>query len=535
MTSVPPDPDLVRDRTTAFVATGLASLPVVVAAGRASTGRWVPQGDDAYFTLRSLDVATEHHPLLGAWSSGSADIERDVNNLGPLQLDLLAPFTKVVPMAGTAIGVAVVQVAAIVTIAWLIRRVAGYRAVLPVMAAVALMTWVMGSEMLITPRQHQYLLLPYLCVLVAAWAAAAGDRWAIVPFVAAGSLVTQTHLSYPILVAAVAVPAVGGQIIAFVQSDDPRAHGRPWAVAAALAAVLWSQTLIDQWFGWGNLRAVLASPGETEAAGFATGLRIVADVLIAPRGYLRPGFADYDPNGSIAGDARLSAFVVVWIVLGGAAVVAWRTSHRTAGAGLAVAAAAIAASVVDAAQLPVTQFGLTAANYRWLWPTGAFLVIGGLLAVQRYVRVRDPRHAAVAFAVPLVAIVGLNLPTSYQVDQPEVYRDRIVATTDLTEQLEAADLGRIDGPVVIDQSRMYFGHPFAYPVAVVLRDRGFEYRLEGTQQRRRFGESRVADGTEPYRLVLLHGDDARVRDGGADVIAYIGGPDPVAVILEELG
>ena len=53
-----------------------------------------PTGDDAYFTVRSRDVLTAHHPLLGAWSSGSLDLETPINNLGPIQLDLLAPFTR---------------------------------------------------------------------------------------------------------------------------------------------------------------------------------------------------------------------------------------------------------------------------------------------------------------------------------------------------------------------------------------------------------------------------------------------------------
>ena len=68
-------------------------------------GDWVPTGDDAYFTVRSRDVLTDHHPLLGAWSSGSLDLANPINNLGPMQLDLLAPFTKVAPMGGTAIAV----------------------------------------------------------------------------------------------------------------------------------------------------------------------------------------------------------------------------------------------------------------------------------------------------------------------------------------------------------------------------------------------------------------------------------------------
>src|SRR5215213_10358922 len=100
----------------------LVCLPIMWAALRAAAGNWVPIGDDAYFTVRSRDVLTSHHPLLGAWSSGSLDLTTPINNLGPLQLDLLAPFTRWTPMGGTAIGVAVVNIAAVVAIAWMMRR-----------------------------------------------------------------------------------------------------------------------------------------------------------------------------------------------------------------------------------------------------------------------------------------------------------------------------------------------------------------------------------------------------------------------------
>ena len=74
-------------------------LPIVWAAVRAAAGGWAPIGDDAYFTVRSRDVVTTHHPLLGAWSSGSLDLRTPINNLGPTQLDLLAPFTRFTPWA----------------------------------------------------------------------------------------------------------------------------------------------------------------------------------------------------------------------------------------------------------------------------------------------------------------------------------------------------------------------------------------------------------------------------------------------------
>ena len=84
-----------------WVALAVALTPFAVAVVRAGLRHWMPVGDAAYFTVRSRDVLTAHHPLLGAWSSGSSVVGVPVNNLGPLQLDLLAPFTRVAPYLGT--------------------------------------------------------------------------------------------------------------------------------------------------------------------------------------------------------------------------------------------------------------------------------------------------------------------------------------------------------------------------------------------------------------------------------------------------
>lgn len=513
-----------------MAATALAILPIVVAAVRAMVTDWVPTGDDAYFTLRSMDVATEHHPLLGAWSSGSVDLDRHVNNLGPLQLDLLAPFTRIAPMAGTAVGVAVVHIAAIVTIAWSVSRVAGPRAVLPAMGGVALMTWVMGSEMLITPRQHQYLLVPFLLVLVAAWAAAAGDRWALVPFVAAGSLVVQTHLSYPILVAGLAVPAVAGQVVAARRERSLDRWRRPWIVATALAAVLWIQTVVDQLVGWGNLGAVLSSPGETDSAGVSTGIRIVADVVAGRAGYLRPGYAVFDPNERLGTGVQVAVLIVVWIALAIAgSVTILRRGMDPVGAWCAVAWVAITAGVVTAAQLPYTVFGLNSFNYRWLWPIAAFLVLGALVAAERAIRLPDRRVVPGVLAGVLVVLAVVNLPEEIEVRDPVQYADWRRVVAEMTDQLADVDL---EGPVAIDQTNLFFGHPFAYPVGVVLRDRGIDYRFDGEMQSRRFGESRVSDGSEPTRLVIYHGQGAAERWNDPDVVVSVGGTAPLVVVRE---
>lgn len=517
-------------RPLAAAAVLLVAVPVAWHGVRAAAGSWVPIGDDAYFTLRSRDVGTSHHPLLGAWSSGSADVAREVNNLGPMQLDLLAPFTRLAWAGGTAIGVVAVHLAAIAAITWLSHRLGGWRQVVATMLGVGTLAWVIGSEMLVTPRQHQYLLLTYLCLLVATWAAAAGDRWAPLVWVAAASLVAQTHLSYPILVAALAVPAVAGQAVAWRADGDARpGRRRAWTIAAALGFVLWLQTLVDQLFGWGNLGDALASSGEASAPGLATGARIVAGVLVDPRGYLRPGFATFDPASAIGTNLQVVLLLLGWVALVATTAAAHHRGHRTAAAGLATLAVAIAAGVVDAARLPTTQFDLVAANYRWLWPTAALGVLG-IASVA--VRLRAPMAPAV---LGLAALVGVaNLPRAYEIDRPHAYRDGQAAVATLADQL-LANLPARDpaGPIVIDQDEMYFGHPFGYPLGIVLAELGLEYRFEGAGQARRFGSSRVADGSEPTRLVLHHGDDAVARFDDPATVAYAPGAVPVSVTLEQ--
>lgn len=508
------------------IAVFIVCVPIVLAATRGAATGWLPIGDDAYFTLRSMDVGTAHHPLLGAWSSGSIDVDRLVNNLGPMQLDLLAPFTRWTPYGGTAVGVAAVQVTTVVVTAWVVHSIAGRRGTVVAMVPVALLTWTLGTEMLITSRQHPYLVLPYLCFLVAAWAAASGLPRATIPLVAMASLLTQTHLSYPILVAAVGVGVVVGQALAWRRADDRGEFVRSWSVAGVVVAVLWIQTVIDQFWGWGNLGDVVAAPGGGSRPDVARALAIVGEVLLAPRGYVRPGFASFDPETM---SARWPAILPLLLLLGllAATAWAWRDRRRTATAGLAIASIAVGAAMINATQLPITVFGLTAANYRWLWPTATFLLLGAATALARS---WDARRLPAAALGAVVVISVLNVPRTVQ--QPEADRylhDQNIAAA-MINQLATVEL---DGPVRIDQQNMFFGHPFGYPLAVSLRDRGLEYRFDGEVQWRRFGKDRVARGDEPTTLEMWWADGARSRRDDPRTVVYVEAEAPLAILLHD--
>ena len=146
---------------------------------------WVPLFDAAYFTVRSRDVATAHNPLVGAWSMGSREVGAWINNLGPLQLDVLAPFTKLDPYWGIAAGVAATNIAAIVGVWLASRRIVGPIGVVGAMAATVLLELNEGSLMLIEARQQLALVLPMWCTLWLAAAAWTGRAWAL-PWLALG-------------------------------------------------------------------------------------------------------------------------------------------------------------------------------------------------------------------------------------------------------------------------------------------------------------------------------------------------------------
>jgi hypothetical protein len=515
----------------------VVSLPIGFAAVRAAAGAWVPIGDDAYFTVRSKDVLTEHHPLVGAWSSGSLDLSTPINNLGPLQLDLLAVFTRWTPMGGTAIGVAVVNIAAVVAIASIVRRTAGSDAVLPAMVAVAALTWTMGSEMLITPRQHQYSILPYLCLLVATWAVARGDRWSLTIAVIAGSLVAQTHLSYPLLVAALAVVMAAGQVITS-RAGEATGGRRPLVIAGVLGLVVWSQTLLDQLAGFHNLGHVLFGSSDAGRAGLVKGAQIVAGALVSFDMLLRPGYRRFDA------EARLAApwqSVVFWVLLlaaiGGVTATAKRAGWRPV-AGAVVAIVAVIAGVIDAALLPRSLFGFTIGNYRWLWSTGAFVAM--LVLVSVWARVSPSRgavrRALVATGALAVTLPSLgNLPRSVQA----VGADRYLAEQDAVASMlsmldEAIDAGRLEGPVVVGESGMYFGHGYTYPILIELQEHDVEFRFVDPIQERRFGDGRLSDGSERQLVRLTSGDDAVAAQASAGLVAFVAGEPPVALLVEQI-
>ena len=486
---------------------------------RMLAGDWQPLGDAAYFAVRSRDVLTEHHPLLGAWSSGSSRLEESVNNLGPIQLDLLAPFTKTLGPEGLALGIGLLNLAAVVGVWVVTRRLVGPLGVLAAMAATVMLQWSMGSRQLVEGRQQWALVLPFWCLLFLVWALAAGRAWAVPPLVFVSSLIAQTHLTFAIVAAALCVVGLGGYVLVrrwaldSGVAADPVA--RPFLVGIGVAVVCWAQPLWDQFFVSGNLGRVLRS-GDAGGIGYRRGARILVDVVGTPPLWLPGSFARFDPTARLPSELEAwSRLGVVGAVTVGAGVIAAKTA-----ASPAQRVSALLAPVLvlvgwwACATIPTTSFGPARQNYRWLWPLAAFVtfaVASGLAAPARAAITRF--RVATAAGLSAVVVLGM-LPSAVTTVQrdPDIGRDdRVVGVAGELRSEIADNLPELDiqEPVVIDRTLEQVFSPFSYSIMAELQAAGIDFAVEAGIDAERFRERSIsaAEAAALPRLYIVTGSN----------------------------
>jgi len=521
------------------LALAAAVLPALVMVGRAIAAGWVPLFDAAYFTVRARDVATEHHPLVGAWSMGSREVGVWLNNLGPLQLDLLAPFTKLDPYWGTALGVGLTNVAAIAGV-WLVaRRLLGAAGVCGAMAATVLLQLNEGSLMLIEARQQLALVLPMWCVLWLAAAAWHGERWAWPWLVFAASFALQTHFTYAYQAAAVAVAATVALVVR--HRGRWRALTRVAVIGTVVAVACWAQPLWDQFAGTGNLsRVVGESGGSARSVGVERGWRILAEAAFVPPFFLPGSMGDLLRSGASPSLATSIVTLSLWLTaLVAVAVVASRAPRPSAlGSLAAIGVVALLASCFAVVKIPPTeQFGIIAQNYYWAWPVAVFaatallgwvvrsLVIapgGAGTASQRWLGA-GLATAAISGAAALLVPANRLPETDHEWD---VSRHLARPLMDdfgaaLDSQLAA---GRLDAPLLIDLGGV---RHVRYTLLAELQARDIDFRFAaGSTDLSRFGSGRCDDGSATSQLILRDGPGATRLGNAATLLAAVPGVTP---------
>ena len=497
----------------------LAALtPAVVMIVRAITSRWVPLFDAAYFTVRSRDVATSHNPLVGAWSMGSREVGVWINNLGPLQVDLLAPFTKLDPYWGTALGVGLTNIASVVGVWFLARRGFGTVGVIGAMGATVLLQLNEGSLMLIEARQQLALVLPMWCLLWLAAATWRGDRWTAPWLAFASSFVLQTHFTYAYQTLAVTSAAVVALIVQF--RSRLRDLLRPGLVCLAVAAVCWVQPLWDQVAGTGNMGNVFRQSGGSErSVGASKGLRILAESAFVPPFFAPGSMGDLLREGPRVSLWSAMVALIGWAAALGIAVVVMRRRNHTLSAMGGVSLVALVSSCYAVVKIPPTeQFGIIAQNYYWAWPVAIFLgltVAGAALRgpTADLLRVLAPRARTLSLtgSVAIVALgtVPLLNATNELPETDHEWRVSRFLARPLMDQLgEGLDAMDITAPVLIDLGGV---RHVRYTLLTELQRRGIDWRFSpGSTDLSRFGRERCDDGTAGY-LLTLHGGSGALQ------------------------
>lgn len=524
---------------------GFALLPIVVAVVRAAARGWLPIGDNAYFAIRAADTLTEHHPLLGTWTSASLSAGTNFNNPGPLLFQLLAPPTKLLGSGiGVAVGAAVLNVLAVVGIAVVARRRGGPLVGVASMAIVALLCWTMGSELLFDPWQPNSLLLTFLFGLVLMWSLVCGDVRLLPWAVGVISLVVQTHLSYAVLLVALGGWGLVGLASSLRRQRRDASHS--WAPlrrsalraagwSAVVAAACWSQPVLEQVTaeGEGNLTRLATNMAVSEGrVGIQLGTRIVADVLVPPF-WLRPSYGDAlvrdpvvapgaDPLTTLDPGFGLAAGLVVGLVAVLAAVLwdARRRGDRVAAAAVSTALVAGGGGLLTAWNLPFGFFGVSAHQFRWLWPVAAFVTFALVTWVVRRVSgAGGVRRAVVVLTAVTAAVAVANLPTDNQRTGPSRDDWAIPVVRELNRQMGVLE---DEGTLLLDPEGTQFAEPFTGPVMAELQRRGIPFVVEDEVLVRQLGPSRRLAG-DAQRLQVLQGPAALVPPAGSRRVALVEG------------
>jgi hypothetical protein len=509
---------------------GLAAaiVPMAAAVVRGAVTDWMPVGDAAYFTVRSRDVLTSHHPLVGAWSSGSAVVGVAVNNLGPLQLDMLAPFTKVSPYVGTAAGAAFLNAASVAIVWFVARRLFRPSVVVAVMVATVLFEASLGLSWLIDARQQYALVLPFYALLWLSAAMWAGVGAAVPVAVVVASLTVQSHFTYAYQAAIVFAAGLAAYVVVTWRSRQRWRSVAVWS--AALAAVCWAQPLIDQFAGTGNLGRVFGPARDRPGAGIEAGIQLVAGAALVPPFWSPASLRTFLlPDDGISLAAATTA-VGLWLLL--AAAVASLGVRRAAPAVRAVGLAglvALAACLVAAAEIPASLFGLVPQNYYWAWSLAAFLSIAlaagvvSLPPVATTLRVGLPSDRRIVLAAAALVAIGVAVWPRYPVASVayDEVESRRVGQPLRAEFAAAVDSGAVGNEVEVDLSRAFFGNDYPYVMLAELQRAGIEFRfVPDSRNLDRFGRSRCAATGRLPRLLLISGPDPRLADG-SEVVAAV--------------
>ena len=389
----------------------LVCLPLMVAAVRAVIAGERATSDWALLELQIRDVGGADTPFLGPYS------RYGWNHPGPLLYLAIAPFYRLLGTDGGAMfaGAALVNIACIVGIVLVARRLGGRR--LAVLAGLGLTLLTVGAGSNLADPWNPYLaLLPFALFLLAAAAFATGDLILLPLVIAAGSFTVQSHIGYAVLVALVALWTVVVAVVAvrhrWRRGDRPtrRTLATTAGGSVVVLAGAWMLPVIEQVTNDpGNLTEILDyfSTNTEEPAGVGEALRIMA-LELQPRGPWLGGDEPSNVFGALSTPTPWWSLPLL-ALLAAAGVVSWR--RRDAAAGILVGTigvAALAGLLASSRVTGITYFYLV--RFWWAvamlgWVTVAWVALRHWPTTSQAGR-RVLVHRVTAVAVVLLVIGG---------------------------------------------------------------------------------------------------------------------------------
>lgn len=355
-------------------------------------------GDNSVVAFRTANVFTRHSPLLGQGTSASVyGLKRTTNQIGPSLYWAWRPFTAVFgPDVGMYIGAGALSALAIVGCCAAASDVLGRRAGY---AATILALLVAGFGMTgftISPLNPWAATLPLFLTMITAWAMACGHvRWAPVALLA-GSFAVQAHIS-------TALPAFTAVAFGVVVSATrhQRAFDRRllWVSGLTLAAVWWP-TVLDQFFGSGNLLRAL-TPGQFPTRGLRGALEVFGGLAALPPLVVQPYFlrnTNMRSPGSLT--VLLPALALYW------GYRCWSGFAPALRILVVLASLEVVAAILTGTQLPAGAIEYY--HEVWMRPVAALcalpvaIVAGQALARQS----RSLRYALGVLLLPVLLLVG---------------------------------------------------------------------------------------------------------------------------------
>lgn len=482
----------------------IAVAPVFVAVGVQAHRGWRPVSDDAAVATLAHDVLSTRTPLVGMPSTIGLDAAQPgagnehAHHPGPMMFWALAVPERLADSSpiGILLGTALVNAAALAIVGLVVARLLGPRAAVGALAVAGVLVWALGRQWIVDPWNPYIGLLPLLALCALAWSAVAGRTRALIGVVIVGSFVSQTHLIYAPLAAAMLAAAVAGAAHAFWHRARRGAAWRREAVitfGAALAALLvcWALPLFDQFAHWpGNLSAVARSFSgqQGKLVGLDWTLRLDVQAIGLPPLFVRQGggidtisrsWSSLGPIRVLSAGAVVAALVVVLVI-------AVRGRDRIAASVAAIALVALATATAVVSRIPAYFDGAPFYRILQVWPIGCFawvaLAVSGARVLRPHIerrfgaRLAPARTAAFVVAVGWLAIAPVAVAFADSARRDDTRAEDAVGL--LAHQLQPRLHRGVPYEVALRSDQLFTGGAVQNGLFRELARRGFDTRVD---------------------------------------------------------